>query len=306
MDRPIGLANCFIHCHSFNFVALGYARLRALCTVSQCQGMEVREHPGHGRCAFASRAYSVGDLVHEERPLLIWAGNSHTLASALTAVHHFLEAYKAAEPDVRRRIREHFRSPPPRPGSVAMELADSLSHVHTDMLQEELLHLVGIVRSNAHSFGAGKASALFELAAMVSHSCAPNMRVMSTDEVLRYYAIAPIAAGDMLTFSYLDVAFLWHPTRTRVQRLLEPYGFVCRCARCDGIDTTRAFSCSSARARFFSLRVDRRHSPLLTSISECLKGLVYPDERRYLAALEAGERSSDVPLVFSCVVRRAG
>ena len=78
---------------------------------------------------------------------------------------------------------------------------------------------------------------------MVSHSCAPNLRVQTTGEKLFYYAIKPIAAGDLLSFSYLDQQFLWQPTRPRVQLLSEPYGFVCHCSRCDGLDTTRCFTC---------------------------------------------------------------
>lgn len=89
--------------------------------------MLVREHPGHGRAAFADRAFRVGDLVWQEEPLIKWQGNTHTNSSVLLAVNSFLEAVAAATPEVRRTIEQHFRAPEPGPGAHAAHLTRSFT-----------------------------------------------------------------------------------------------------------------------------------------------------------------------------------
>lgn len=88
-------------------------------------------------------------------------------------------------------------------------------------------------------------AALFADASKVSHSCFPNMLFTSktTDGRMEYRAIRPVAAGDYLTFSYVQDLFSATAEERRAT-LLREKDFLCGCDRCCLPDPTRALVCS--------------------------------------------------------------
>lgn len=77
---------------------------------------------------------------------------------------------------------------------------------------------------------------LFLLTAQVNHSCGPNAVYYLNpecdpehDPVLLVRAVEDIAAGEAVTFSYIEAMQPW---RARQQELRQAYLFTCKCSRC--------------------------------------------------------------------------
>mmetsp|Transcript_16865 Transcript_16865/g.26894 ORF Transcript_16865/g.26894 Transcript_16865/m.26894 type:complete len:384 (+) Transcript_16865:2657-3808(+) len=71
--------------------------------------------------------------------------------------------------------------------------------------------------------------AVYPVAAMVNHSCAPNAVAMFDGKVVRVKAIRPVKRNQEISVSYVDLC----ATRTERQTdLKNRYGFDCRCKRC--------------------------------------------------------------------------
>ena len=73
---------------------------------------------------------------------------------------------------------------------------------------------------------------------MLEHSCAPNasvgVRCNGSGATLEVVARRPIEAGEAISFSYLDEAWLAAAAvRQRRERLKRELGFWCLCARCE-------------------------------------------------------------------------
>ena len=73
---------------------------------------------------------------------------------------------------------------------------------------------------------------------MLEHSCAPNasvgVRCNGSGATLEVVARRPIEAGEAISFSSLDEAWLAAAAvRQRRERLKRELGFWCLCARCE-------------------------------------------------------------------------
>jgi len=95
-------------------------------------------------------------------------------------------------------------------------------------------HIFGIILVNAHHV-VDKGDALFPIASLVNHNCQPNCtyRAMATLEkgvILQLIAIRPIAAGEEITISYIDIG---QPRRHRLKALFYEKHFVCTCVLCE-------------------------------------------------------------------------
>ena len=77
------------------------------------------------------------------------------------------------------------------------------------------------------------ASGMFGYAAMVNHSCAPNIKKSFSGRTLHFTAIKPIPAGEQLFLSYVDVKLA---RNLRQWRLSTQYFFDCACTRCEKSD----------------------------------------------------------------------
>eukprot|EP00049_Salpingoeca_infusionum_P005855 m.97893 g.97893 ORF g.97893 m.97893 type:complete len:582 (+) comp13113_c1_seq2:2686-4431(+) len=72
---------------------------------------------------------------------------------------------------------------------------------------------------------------IYPAIAMVNHSCSPNCAVVSTPGgTVTVRALRPIAAGDEVTVSYVD---LLQPRAQRRAELMQTKEFTCHCLRCD-------------------------------------------------------------------------
>ncbi|GAA6049194.1 hypothetical protein JCM3770_003304 [Rhodotorula araucariae] len=91
------------------------------------------------------------------------------------------------------------------------------------------------------------------LTALFNHSCAPNAVVvfpsfptLASPRHMHVVAIRPIAAGEEVLTSYVDLAL---PRDRRRRDLSERYKFDCECVACeaDGVDPREALSCPNAK-----------------------------------------------------------
>ena len=125
----------------------------------------------------------------------------------------------------------------------------------TKWTPQELLHFLHIVDLNIHKDDERPHNAeftgIFLLGSKFSHSCAPNAS-WSFDSAgrLQYRAIRSIAAGEVLTFSYVGNGMnLITSTFIRRQRLAQ-LCFVCGCQRCAAEDFSRRIRCPSSCGGF--------------------------------------------------------
>lgn len=73
---------------------------------------------------------------------------------------------------------------------------------------------------------------LFVIGSIMEHSCRPNMGMHWEAGELRFVALRPVAAGERVSQSYLDLAGLALPAAGRRALLRSGWRFSCRCARC--------------------------------------------------------------------------
>lgn len=97
---------------------------------------------------------------------------------------------------------------------------------------QDIAGLIGIIHSNAFQYKDEQGQTwrgLFPLAAMLSHSCQPNVAYVVEDHRLFFHAIRPVARGQELVQSYVQS---FTPAHRRQRILWETFGFVCQCEVC--------------------------------------------------------------------------
>ncbi|KJE92016.1 hypothetical protein CAOG_03053 [Capsaspora owczarzaki ATCC 30864] len=110
-------------------------------------------------------------------------------------------------------------------------------HVEAELMAgfplKDVLKLVSQIESNGFGLWDGKgecyARALFPSASFFNHSCDPSCDRYQDKFLLSIATRRPIAAGEELSISYIDVNA---PCRTRQHELLDSYHFQCSCTRC--------------------------------------------------------------------------
>ncbi|KEG08286.1 histone-lysine N-methyltransferase ASHR2 [Trypanosoma grayi] len=86
--------------------------------------------------------------------------------------------------------------------------------------------------------------ALQEYMCMINHSCAPNASIVPSNRdasswgSMELVARRPIKAEEEITIAYIDVDS-YSDVRARRVRLLESYGFLCRCTKCSAASATQ-------------------------------------------------------------------
>lgn len=228
-------------------------------------GVVVEQRPAlGGRALVATRAFEAGDIVLLEPPLLHWTAYSDDIPN-LSA---YLNAVAAAPPRVwtalddfaRPALDEHSSSL--RVQARADDARDWLvtrgKNVPPGWTLDYVHGLCLVADTNSHVFLGGDDStmqevlptdlkphpaALFVLGSKAAHSCRPNTLYTSRDGVLRYIATRPIAAGEAVTFSYINLHGL--PRKMRRSQLISEKHFHCCCERCVGVDDCRGLRCRS-------------------------------------------------------------
>lgn len=96
-----------------------------------------------------------------------------------------------------------------------------------------LLNLISQVESNGFGIWSNKGvcmgHALYPTASFYNHSCDPNCDVDQTKNLLTIRLKRDVVKGTPLTISYIDTN---QPLRTRRNKLLSEYYFLCCCERC--------------------------------------------------------------------------
>lgn len=100
---------------------------------------------------------------------------------------------------------------------------------------DEIMKICGIVQINGHECPITEPPhvAIYDLASMVEHSCAPNLTKSFTSKVdLLFWAPNPIKKGEHLSICYSDA--LWG-TEGRRNHLQQTKMFQCDCDRCSDV-----------------------------------------------------------------------
>ena len=221
------------------------------------------EVPGYGRCLEAQVACATGQLLAEEKPLVLGSSAGSWLSEACCASEDELDAMDdlvagclllemnpAAESW--KLSRELSRESSPMQdaghdvllGHLSNELLCALGPSAPTILEQwraccdvnaetwvELIEqqpLNPLICHVRFLFG------LFAALAMAEHNCRPNARAEwdSTSQTMKLVAVDHIARGQRVSRSYLDAGLLMSPTSVRKATLQEDWGFECMCDRC--------------------------------------------------------------------------
>ncbi|KAJ6593498.1 hypothetical protein B0H19DRAFT_22530 [Mycena capillaripes] len=197
----------------------------------------VADVPGKGIGLFSKRALTAGDLILSERPLLISPlGWKMLFPPSFTREQIFQASLNESE-KARKVCVDRMR---PEDRVAFMEL----SNCHTE---DGSGPITGIVRTNGLGISGlrpgvkgklGRYSAVPKYISRLNHSCSPNTQPLFDKASLSYrlWAVRDIAAGEELTFQYIDVAC---DAATR-NEALKPYAFVCTCPSCTDAPTSDA------------------------------------------------------------------
>ncbi|KAF8178631.1 hypothetical protein K438DRAFT_1268728 [Mycena galopus ATCC 62051] len=186
--------------------------------------------PGKGMGLFSTRALKMGDLILTERPLLLApVGTVLPYPPGFTPAQYLQlclnEKEKALEKSVDRMNQE----------SKAAFMA--LANCHTE---DGSGPLMGIIRTNGLGVSGlrpgvkgrtSNYSATCKHISRLNHSCSPNTqpRFDKVSVSYRLWAVRDIAAGEELTYQYVDAEF---PAAKRNEDL-KPYAVVCDCSSCN-------------------------------------------------------------------------
>jgi len=172
----------------------------------------LREVPGKGLAAFATRRFEAGELICREQPT-VWVHGHHPFSSEQVA-------------EIESRVGE------------LQEQDKQAFYAMANVFPEAATPAVGIFMTNCFDMTEsihGEACAMYLALARLNHSCAPNAQQThlpeSGEEVL--YATRTIELGEEINDCYIDLR------QTRDQRrcaLLEIYRFTCECASCGVVD----------------------------------------------------------------------
>lgn len=168
-----------------------------------------------------------------------------------------------------RTQKERLCLPPPPGLKMVAALADDKFN------KEEVVRMFYVAKYNCHQLGMnsedtetdndndGGGMALFPLVSVLNHSCWPNV-THHTDEKDRMVvrAIAPIEAGEEICDSYINI---YQGRKGRQTDILQAYGFVCACPRCEGDDANSRVEevlCERCGARM--LQDDETHTGMFS------------------------------------------
>lgn len=223
------------------------------------EGWRLQVDPALGRVVVATRSFAIGELVMSDQPLVVFDSGDDAA---------FLKAFAAA-PESKRAAILDMVHPPLDKDANALVVAHRAAAAKFDGrhgLSKELIHKLLLIRdTNTHSYSGHEIAfdaaddgtdkgALFENGSKLAHSCLPNCAYSSSNlhGGLEYRACRPIAAGDMMTFSYLGDIWTKNTPERRAE-CLETKDFVCCCPRCNAPDATNGVLCPNRACTGFAV-----------------------------------------------------
>ncbi|KAJ7270045.1 hypothetical protein B0H12DRAFT_822148 [Mycena haematopus] len=211
--------------------------------------------PGKGAGLVSTRALKMGDLILSERPLFVCArGLGVPVPSTFTRQQ--IAQYQL------QQLEEYFEIAINRMRPEAKAAYMALRNCHKE---DGSGPIMGIMRTNGMSLQGlrpgvqdetSEYSAICKEISRLNHSCSPNAapRFHMPSFSYRLYAVRDIAAGEELTFQYINVK----KSATVRQTALKPYDFECACLACKDAPTSDPRR--AAIAAFYKI-----HSGILTS-----------------------------------------
>ena len=282
-------------------------------------GVEVRDDPAFGRCAFATRPFAAGEIIVNEAPLVCCfeAGGpgadpaaagaaasrdkaksawlSRAMGADVAAVRAACQAsggaaappdlrrlcvcylaFCAAPPEARARVLADVMNEAPAEAGdtmvvkraraaaayIAAEIApraakadaaaDGAAFADPPQDAATIERVLLAFELNAHAVnGAG---ALFAVGSKFTHTCGqPNSIFKSCGGRGYHVALRDIAAGELLTTTYLEGGAMLMSKQYREVFTMEGFAFKCRCARCaapaDDMRRLPCPECAAAAAR---------------------------------------------------------
>lgn len=177
-------------------------------------GFVIKDSPGKGVGAFATRTFQRGDLVFAERPLYTTSGDSPS--QVVSVVSRLSPSSKAAFMSLHNAWGE----------------ADTMGAG----LEAEGPRVVNIHRTNSFATSQGNGG-IFLRCARFNHSCLPSAKYSFHEPTgtMRIYALRPIEPAEEIHVGYLSGGLpklYGTPRRDRRARYERTWGFVCRCVVC--------------------------------------------------------------------------
>jgi len=276
------------HVDYINEACVGQFAGKAECVVVSCKG----------RILLATRAFSAGDVIFVESPLLLAVADAeHEAYQEILRLHtedpetfcykplwywaalcsltaEQLQGTSSLQPvtiDQQRRMLCLYHEPVKKASKAVKVLVQRLGLTVSPVLVEELLS-AWILNCFEHSEEPEGYAAYFA-SSFVSHSCRPNATWYETAgavHVLR--ARQDIRVGEEICISYLSEEGLLACTDVRRRTLKKTKLFVCTCERCDASqDLCRGFRCPFCTecAVFFPLS---RHGAAEVSLRDAVCG----------------------------------
>lgn len=167
----------------------------------------VREEPGRGYVAYATRSFQMGEKICSEFPT-VWIHGHHPFdESQIQEIHDKVNALDAVDKEAFYAMANVFPEFPPAVGIFMTNCFDMTDSIY------------------------GTCCAMYLALARLNHSCYPNAQQThipsTTEEVL--YAARTIEKGEEINDCYIDLR------QSRIKRrheLQEYYRFYCTCQAC--------------------------------------------------------------------------
>ncbi|KAJ7072828.1 hypothetical protein C8F01DRAFT_1105379 [Mycena amicta] len=188
--------------------------------------------PGKGLGLFSTRALKQGELILCERPLLITP----------LGVRVFVPPSCTPAQFVQHSLNEFERFAEVAVNRMEEDRREAFMKLHNSHTEDGSGPIVGRIRTNGvgvdglqpgelgKNGNTGKYNAICEHISRLNHSCSPNTSSKFDRASLSFklYAVRDIAAGDELTFPYIDTQC----SKVHRNKALEPYDFQCTCPAC--------------------------------------------------------------------------
>jgi hypothetical protein len=188
---------------------------------------KVVDIPGKGKGAIATRFIAAGELMHQERPLLLLPPNVDDEATYLL---------------------DQLNALPPNSQVEFYSLANTTATKFGPNSQPEEPDVVhNIFHTNSMLATDGTSSGVFPTAARTNHACRPNAEFYFRDELgaLVVHALEDIDQGQEIHYSYFDASAKSRAARR--EYLSAAYGFECSCPVCS-LNTTASAQSDERRA----------------------------------------------------------
>lgn len=201
---------------------------------------EIRESPGAGRGAFATRAIKAGELVMAEKPFCVTWSHEPEAVSFMTCDMREDATIRVFPSGLHRAVVQKLMSNPSQADRVLASFGDykgpSGCVVRDGQPVIDTFQVHDIIQRNAFGPGAqsgdedvSNASAgLWLRAAYLNHSCVPNVAKSYVGDLILLKALRPIAKGEELTHAYDETA----DYDARAAALERTWGFKCACPLC--------------------------------------------------------------------------